>query len=32
VVPKWAARCGGDCIPVWNDTVGKAVGIEAKAR
>lgn len=30
VVPKWAARCPGDCVPDWNRTVGKIVGIEAK--
>lgn len=29
VVPKWAARCGGDCVPEWNATVGKIVGITA---
>ena len=32
VVPKWAARCPGDCVPAWNDTVGKVVGIAAKAQ
>ncbi|MCZ7661137.1 MAG: TRAP transporter substrate-binding protein [Xanthobacteraceae bacterium] len=31
VVPKWAARCPGDCVPEWNQTVGKIVGISAKA-
>jgi len=31
VVPKWAARCPGDCVPNWNATVGKIVGITAKA-
>jgi TRAP-type C4-dicarboxylate transport system substrate-binding protein len=31
VVPKWAARCPGDCVPAWNDTVGKIVGLTAKA-
>ncbi len=30
VVPKWAQRCGADCTRVWNDTVGKALGINAK--
>ena len=31
VVPKWAARCSGDCVPAWNDSIGKVVGITAKA-
>lgn len=31
VVPKWAARCSGDCVPAWNDSIGKIVGITAKA-
>jgi TRAP-type C4-dicarboxylate transport system substrate-binding protein len=31
VVPKWAARCPGDCVPAWNDSVGKTVNIQAKA-
>lgn len=31
VVPKWAARCPGDCVAAWNETVGKTVGIAAKA-
>lgn len=30
VVPKWAARCPGDCVPEWNRTVGAIVGIQAK--
>lgn len=30
VLPKWAARCPGDCVPAWNETIGKAVGITAK--
>jgi len=30
VVPKWAARCPGDCVANWNSTVGKIVGITAK--
>lgn len=29
VVPKWAARCGGDCVPEWNRTVGAILGITA---
>ncbi|MDX2104053.1 MAG: TRAP transporter substrate-binding protein DctP [Alphaproteobacteria bacterium] len=31
VVPKWAARCAGDCIAEWNRTVGAVVGIQARA-
>ncbi len=30
VLPKWAARCPGDCVENWNDTVGKVVGLTAK--
>ena len=29
VLPKWAARCQGDCVPAWNDSVGKVVGLSA---
>ncbi len=29
VLPKWAARCQGDCVENWNTTVGKAVGLTA---
>lgn len=29
VVPKWAARCGAECVREWNATVGAIVGIEA---
>jgi TRAP-type C4-dicarboxylate transport system substrate-binding protein len=32
VLPRWAARCPGDCVPEWNKTVGAAVGLEAKTR
>jgi hypothetical protein len=31
VVPKWAARCPGDCVPNWNESVGKILNIQAKA-
>lgn len=31
VIPKWAVRCTGDCVPAWNDTVGKIIGVTAKA-
>jgi TRAP-type C4-dicarboxylate transport system substrate-binding protein len=30
VLPKWAARCQGDCVANWNDSVGKVVGLTAK--
>lgn len=30
VVPKWAARCGAECVQAWNATVGAIVGITAK--
>jgi TRAP-type C4-dicarboxylate transport system substrate-binding protein len=30
VVPKWAARCGAECVQEWNATVGAIVGITAK--
>lgn len=30
VLPKWAARCSGDCVPAWNDSIGKIVGLTAK--
>lgn len=32
VVPKWAARCPGDCVTAWNASIGRIVGIEAKAK
>lgn len=32
VVAKWAARCPGECTAEWNNTVGKVVGITAKAK
>lgn len=31
VLPRWAARCGADCVKSWNDTVGKVVNLTAKA-
>jgi TRAP-type C4-dicarboxylate transport system substrate-binding protein len=31
VVPKWAARCAGDCVAKWNDSIGKIVGVTAKS-
>ncbi|TXL68844.1 TRAP transporter substrate-binding protein [Zeimonas arvi] len=30
VLPKWAARCQGDCVAAWNDSVGKVVGLTAR--
>jgi hypothetical protein len=29
VLPDWAASCGAECVQVWNDTIGKSVGIAA---
>ncbi len=31
VLPRWASRCGADCVKTWNDTVGKVVNLTAKA-
>lgn len=31
VLPRWAARCGAECVKTWNDTVGKVVGLTAKS-
>lgn len=31
VLPGWAKRCGPACVKEWNDTVGKALGLTAKA-
>lgn len=31
VVPRWASECGGECVAKFNDTIGKVVGITAKA-
>jgi TRAP-type C4-dicarboxylate transport system substrate-binding protein len=31
VLPRWAARCGTECVKNWNDTVGKVVNLTAKA-
>ena len=30
VLPKWAARCQGDCVEAWNASIGKVVGLTAK--
>ena len=29
VLPKWAARCAGECVAEWNASVGKVVGLTA---
>jgi TRAP-type C4-dicarboxylate transport system substrate-binding protein len=31
VLKNWAARCGTACAEEWNNTVGKALGLTAKA-
>jgi TRAP-type C4-dicarboxylate transport system substrate-binding protein len=31
VLPNWARRCGGECVQQWNDTIGRVVGLEARA-
>ncbi|NPC56962.1 TRAP transporter substrate-binding protein [Caenimonas sp. S4] len=31
VLPRWAARCGAECVKSWNATVGKTVDLVAKA-
>jgi TRAP-type C4-dicarboxylate transport system substrate-binding protein len=30
VLPRWAKRCGADCVSKWNDTVGKVLKMTAK--
>lgn len=30
VLPSWVQRCGPGCVPIWNQTIGAAVGIELK--
>lgn len=32
VLSRWVHRCGPPCAEVWNQTIGPAVGIEAKGR
>lgn len=32
VLPKWAARCQGDCVATFNDSIGKVVGLTAAAK
>lgn len=31
VLPRWASRCGSECVKDWNQSVGKVVKLEAKA-
>lgn len=31
VLSSWAKRCGDACVKKWNDTIGKVVGMKAKA-
>ena len=31
VLARWAERCGEECAANWNDTVGKILGLTAKA-
>ncbi len=32
VLARWAERCGKDCADNWNNTVGKVLGMSAKAK
>ncbi|MFA5663783.1 TRAP transporter substrate-binding protein [Castellaniella sp.] len=32
VLPKWAQRCGDACADSWNQTVGKILDLQAKAK
>ncbi|OYU98496.1 MAG: ABC transporter substrate-binding protein, partial [Burkholderiales bacterium PBB5] len=32
VLPRWAKRCGQDCVPLWNSTLGQATGLPASSR
>ncbi len=31
ILARWAERCGADCAEQWNNTVGKILGLTAKA-
>ncbi len=31
ILARWAKRCGPDCAETWNQTVGKILGLTAKA-
>jgi TRAP-type C4-dicarboxylate transport system substrate-binding protein len=32
ILPRWAQRCGPECAANWNRTVGKVLGLQAKAK
>ena len=32
VLPRWLQRCGAQCAPMWNQTLGATSGIEARVR
>lgn len=32
VLPRWAARCGNECVNTWNNTVGKVVNLTAQLK
>lgn len=32
VLARWAERCGAECAQQWNETVGKILGLTAKAK
>ena len=32
IVPRWAKRCGAECVADWNSTVGKAISVTATAQ
>ncbi len=32
VLPRWASRCGAECVKTWNDTVGKVVNLTAQVK
>ena len=29
ILPKWIQRCGNECVTAWNETLGRALGIQA---
>jgi TRAP-type C4-dicarboxylate transport system substrate-binding protein len=31
VVPRWAERCGPECVAAWNESVGRSIGVSAAA-
>lgn len=32
VLPRWAERCGADCVDKWNESVGPIVGLKAPVK